>query len=87
MQQERYDVLIVGAGVVGCSIAYHLGKLGLRVALVERGEVAGEASLAGAGMLTALAEASETHADAEQASPFLQLCLAGLHYYRDWINT
>jgi len=37
MQQERYDVLIVGAGVVGCSIAYHLGKLGLRVALVERG--------------------------------------------------
>jgi len=83
MQQERYDVLIVGAGVVGCSIAYHLGKLGLRVALVERGEVAGEASLAGAGMLTALAEASETHADAQQASPFLQLCLAGLHYYRD----
>jgi glycine oxidase len=83
MQQERYDVLIVGAGVVGCSIAYHLGKLGLRVALVERGEIAGEASLAGAGMLTALTEASETHANAEQASPFLQFCLAGLHYYRD----
>jgi glycine oxidase len=83
MQQERYDVLIVGAGVVGCSIAYHLGKLGLRVALVERGEIAGEASLAGAGMLTALTEASEINADAEQASPFLQLSLAGLHYYRD----
>jgi glycine oxidase len=83
MQQERYDVLIVGAGVVGCSIAYHLGKLGLRVALVERGEIAGEASLAGAGMLTALTEASETNADAKQASPFLQLSLAGLHYYRD----
>ncbi|HWS84649.1 MAG TPA: FAD-dependent oxidoreductase [Ktedonobacteraceae bacterium] len=44
MQQEYYDVLIVGAGVVGCSIAYHLSKLGLRVALVERGEVAGESS-------------------------------------------
>jgi Predicted dehydrogenase len=27
MQQEHYDVLIVGAGVVGCSIAYHLGSL------------------------------------------------------------
>ena len=81
MQQEYYDVLIVGAGVVGCSIAYHLGKLGLRVALVERGEVAGESSLAGAGWLAPLSEASET--DAQQASPFLQFCLAGLDYYRD----
>jgi glycine oxidase len=83
MQQERYDVLIVGAGVVGCSIAYHLGRLGLRLALVERGEVAGESSSAGAGMLTALAVASDTNADTEQASPFLQLCLAGLRYYQD----
>jgi glycine oxidase len=83
MQQERYDVLIVGAGVVGCSIAYHLSKLGLRVALVERGEVAGESSLAGAGWLAPLGVASETGADAQQASPFLQFCLAGLDYYRD----
>jgi len=82
MQQERYDVLIVGAGVVGCSIAYHLGKFGLRVALVERGEIAGESSLAGAGILAPLNVASETH-DAQQASPFLQFCLAGLDYYRD----
>src|SRR5260370_11590048 len=34
-------------------------------------------------MLTALAGASDTNADAEQASPFLQLCLAGLYYYQD----
>ncbi len=83
MQQEHYDVLIIGAGVVGCSIAYHLARLGLRLALVERGEIAGEASLAGAGMLAPLAEADETDADAEQASPFLQLCLAGLHHYQN----
>jgi glycine oxidase len=79
----KYDVLIVGGGIVGCSVAYHLGKLGLRVALVERGEIAGEASLAGAGMLAALDGASEIYAHTEQASPFLQLCLAGLRYYRN----
>jgi len=81
MQQEYYDVLIVGAGMVGCSIAYHLSKFGLRVALVERGEVASESSLAGAGWLAPLNVASDT--DAQQASPFLQFCLAGLHYYQD----
>jgi 4-methylaminobutanoate oxidase (formaldehyde-forming) len=31
------DVVIIGGGVVGCSIAYHLGKLGIRnVVLLER---------------------------------------------------
>lgn len=79
----KYDVLVIGAGVVGCSIAYHLARLGRRLALVERGEVTGEASLAAAGMLAPLAEASQTYVDAQQTSPFLQLCLSGLHYYRD----
>jgi glycine oxidase len=76
MQQDRYDVLIIGAGVIGCSIAYHLGRLGLRLALVERGEIAGEASLAAAGMLAPLDTA-------EQSSPLFQLSLAGLQYYRN----
>src|SRR4051812_26864908 len=33
----RADVVIIGGGVVGCSIAYHLTKLGIRdVVLLER---------------------------------------------------
>ena len=33
----RTDVVIVGGGIIGCSIAYHLAKLGLRdVVLLER---------------------------------------------------
>lgn len=83
MQQEHYDILVIGAGVVGCSIAYHLARLGRRLALVERGEVAGEGSLAAAGMLAPLAEASETYTNTQQTSPFLLLCLSGLHYYQD----
>jgi 4-methylaminobutanoate oxidase (formaldehyde-forming) len=34
---SRADVVIIGGGVVGCSIAYHLAKLGIRdVVLLER---------------------------------------------------
>jgi glycine/D-amino acid oxidase-like deaminating enzyme len=38
-QQQKFDVVVIGAGVVGCAVAYALGGRGLRVALVERGEV------------------------------------------------
>ncbi len=44
------DVLIIGAGVVGCSIAYHLRKYGVEVTLLERGIIGGEASGAAAGL-------------------------------------
>ena len=34
---NRADVVIVGGGVIGCSLAYHLGKLGLTdTVLLER---------------------------------------------------
>ncbi len=77
MNQEWYDALVVGAGVVGCATAYHLTKAGLRVALLDKGSVAGEASQAAAGMLTPLAETGIS----DQDHPSLQLCLAGLRYY------
>lgn len=77
MNQERYDAVVVGAGVIGCATAYHLMKAGLRVALLDKGSIAGEASQAAAGMLTPLAEAGTS----DQGHPFLQLCLAGLRYY------
>ena len=40
MQRELYDVVVVGAGIVGCSVSYHLAKSGLKVALVDKGSVA-----------------------------------------------
>ncbi|MFN0194034.1 MAG: FAD-dependent oxidoreductase, partial [Aestuariivirga sp.] len=34
---KRADVVIVGGGIVGCSIAYHLTKIGIaNVVLLER---------------------------------------------------
>ncbi len=41
---ETADVAVIGAGVVGVSTAYFLAKGGVRVALFEKGRVAGEQS-------------------------------------------
>ncbi len=37
---ETYDAVVIGAGVVGASTAFHLAKLGaLKVCVVDRGPV------------------------------------------------
>jgi glycine oxidase len=38
------DVVIVGAGVIGCSIAYHLAKQGVASQIIERESIAARAS-------------------------------------------
>src|SRR4029453_1336733 len=50
------DVVVVGGGLVGCAVARELARRGLHPALVERGELAGEASRAAAGMVAPQAE-------------------------------
>ncbi|MBI3002867.1 MAG: FAD-dependent oxidoreductase [candidate division NC10 bacterium] len=51
------DVAIIGGGVIGCAAAYALSAAGVRVVLLERGQVACEASGEAAGMLAPRAEA------------------------------
>jgi glycine oxidase len=46
------DVLIVGGGIVGASIAWRVAQLGLRVTVIDAGAFGGESSAAGAGMLS-----------------------------------
>ncbi len=50
------DVAVVGAGVIGLSIAWRLARRGLSVAVFERDTVGAGASLAATGMLAAAAE-------------------------------
>ena len=69
------DVIIVGAGVIGCSVAYHLALKGMRkVVVLDRGDIGGEASGAAAGMLAPQCEAAGP-------GPFLEFCLAARQYY------
>lgn len=50
-KSQSTDVAIIGGGVIGCSIAYQLSKSGIRVSIIEREEIAAEASSAAAGLL------------------------------------
>ena len=40
MSAERVDVLVIGGGVIGGSIAYHVARQGRRALVVERAEPA-----------------------------------------------
>jgi glycine oxidase len=71
------DAVVVGGGVVGCAVAWMLARDGLAVTLLERGELAAQASGAAAGMLTPSPEASDD-------GPFLRLARASLALFPDW---
>ena len=70
MLPKTADVVIVGGGVIGCATAFWLAKAGVAPLLLERDQLACEASGESAGML-----APQSEADA--AGPFLDFGLAG----------
>lgn len=73
------EVIVAGAGVIGCAIAYSLQRAGAQVTLVERQHVGAGASSAAAGMLAPLAENTST-------GPLGTLALAGLKAFHDQAN-
>jgi glycine oxidase len=79
-RQHTTDVVIAGGGVIGCSIAYQLGKAGAEVIVVEREEVASEASSAAAGLLAPIGEISGQ-------SAYANLLLASWSLYPELLPT
>lgn len=51
---ERADVVIVGGGVIGTSIAFHLAEAGVDVVLLERAELGSGSTARGAGGVRAM---------------------------------
>jgi glycine oxidase len=76
-EAKQFDVAVVGAGVIGCAIAWRLGQAGMRVVVVERGAIGQEASSAAGGMLAPLAEAN-------CADEFFELAVASRAMYPDF---
>ena len=74
-----FDVAVVGAGIVGCSVAWRLQREGASVVVVERGEVGAEASWAGGGQL--VPEAAREGAP----GPLLDHWLAALRMYPEYV--
>ena len=52
----RVDIAVIGAGVIGLSIAWRLARRGMSVAVFERAQSGAGTSLAATGMLAAAAE-------------------------------
>lgn len=51
MSQKQADVLVVGAGVVGLSVAYYAASAGAKVVVLEKGEVGAGSSSSNAGLV------------------------------------
>ena len=51
MNANNFDVIVVGAGVIGCSIAHSLTSAGYKTALIEKEQVGAGASGANFGLV------------------------------------
>src|ERR1700736_4158135 len=79
METARADVAIIGAGLIGTSIAWRLSQAGAQVTLFDAGPLGGEASSAGAGMLSPGGEF-------DRPSVWLDLGVESLRLYPTFID-
>lgn len=75
---QTSDVVVIGAGVIGCSIAFRLAQARLRVSVIDRGEPGAEASNAAAGMLAPQGETVDPDA-------FFDLCASSRDLYPSFL--
>lgn len=74
LKRHSLDAVIIGAGVVGAACAYYAARAGLRVAVVDRGPVAGGTTGAGEGNLLV---------SDKEAGPELDLALLSTRLWRE----
>ena len=75
----RYDVIVLGGGIIGCALAEELSRRGRRVVVLERGKIGAEASTAAAGILAA-------QMDIPRPGPFFDLCQRSRRMYAGWVR-
>src|ERR671918_703076 len=57
LRDKRYDVAVVGGGIVGLACAWYAARSGMSVVVLERDRLGGGASDVAAGMLAPVTEA------------------------------
>jgi len=53
-------VVVIGGGIIGCSVAYHLAEMGCEVVLLERDQLTSGTTWHAAGLMTTYGSGSET---------------------------
>jgi glycine oxidase len=72
------EVVIQGAGIIGCAVAYELARRGARVTVIESREPGQGATQASAGVLAPFIEASGD-------TPLQRLCVESLGLYEEFV--
>ncbi|MFV0303474.1 MAG: NAD(P)/FAD-dependent oxidoreductase [Paracoccus sp. (in: a-proteobacteria)] len=72
---ERYDAILIGAGVIGNAIAFELAKLGWKTLSIDKGPDAGSGSTSSSSAII------RTYYSVEASCA---LAYEGWHYWRDW---
>ena len=75
---QTSQVVVIGAGIVGCAIAYELARRGLNVRVIDRREVGQGATQASAGVLAPYIEAHDRR-------PLLDLTTRSLDLYDEFV--
>lgn len=75
------EVAVIGGGVIGLSCAWKLAQQGVKVLLLERGELAREASWTAGGMI---APGCETHHSINENQSMSRLCFHSRDLYADF---
>src|SRR5438105_943209 len=76
---ESPEILIIGGGVIGCSLARELARLSKNVVVVDRGRAGAGASSAAAGLLLPTLHAEDT-------GPLVELALQSAAVYESWVG-
>lgn len=75
---QTSQVVVVGAGIVGCAIAYELARRGVHVRVIDRREVGQGATQASAGVLA-------PYIEAHNRRPLLDLTTRSLDLYDEFV--
>src|SRR4051794_18655856 len=71
---QQWDVVVVGAGIVGLAVGHELARCGLRTAILEERSIAAGATQASAGVLA-------PHIEAPDEGPLHELTVRSLSIY------